>query len=117
VRLDLLAAWVAESPYSVRLLIRQKTSWTILGLPPYRDRVEDSWSRKTIVRRDPNSSTMPPKSGQHNGIQQDESPEDPQSDRGGERKRFVKRYRTEVAASIGSILSTFTAVSTGQTSI
>jgi hypothetical protein len=46
--------------------------------------------------------------GQHDGSQQ--LPDGSQINPEGKQKRWAKRYRTEVAASISSILSTFAAV-------
>jgi len=50
---------------------------------------------------------MPPKRVEHDEIHQGQLPKDSQSDRGREQKRLVKKYRTEVAASISSVLATF----------
>lgn len=52
---------------------------------------------------------MPVRPGQHDGIQPDNLGQIPQT-KHGQQRRWVKRYRTEVAASLSSILSTFAAV-------
>jgi hypothetical protein len=53
---------------------------------------------------------MPIKPGQQDGIKQDRSQIGSQAKGGGKPKRWLKRYRTEVAASTSSVLSTFFAV-------
>lgn len=57
---------------------------------------------------------MPPKPGEHDGPPQSKLPKGFPSDWKADRNRFAKRYRTEVAASISSVFSTFAAVSTRQ---
>ena len=56
---------------------------------------------------------MPVKPAQNDGIQQGQFPSNPPG-RVGPQKRWVKRYRTEVAASLSSVLSTFAAVRSPQ---
>jgi len=52
---------------------------------------------------------MPVRPGQGEGIQQDNRANIPETNPY-QQRRWVKRYRTEVAASLSSILSTFAAV-------
>jgi hypothetical protein len=60
---------------------------------------------------------MPPKPSEHDGPPQSKLPKDSPSDWKVDRNRLAKRYRTEVAASISSVFSTFAAVSTRQLTI
>lgn len=53
---------------------------------------------------------MAVKPGPHDDIQKDGKSDVSQSKYGGKQKIWVKRYRTEVAASLSSVLSTFVAV-------
>jgi len=69
-----------------RIYSRQKTSWTILGYWPYRAEGFGIYaSRDTIMAIQPGLEAKSP-------------------------KRWEKQYRTEIAASFSSILSTFLAV-------
>lgn len=53
---------------------------------------------------------MPLKPGLSDGVRSDPKFSTPQSRYEGNQKRWIKRYRTEVAAGMSSILSTFAAV-------
>jgi hypothetical protein len=52
---------------------------------------------------------MPVKSGPHDGIQERKQPETSTLKPEGQQKKWAKRYRTEIAASSASVLSTFAA--------